>query len=152
MGIPRFIAALKNRYPNAFSSGEPNKLGINTLSIDFNSLIHEAAMEVYAYGKNKDLNRQKVLSQMNPATLRAQLIISIGTRLTAIIKLVEPTDVLILAVDGVATMAKIQQQRQRRYRSAIAPSSPLFDNSCITPGTEFMIELDSAIQNWIYSE
>lgn len=76
-------------------------------------------------------------------------------------KLVRPTRVLYLAVDGVAPRAKMNQQRSRRFRSAKeaeitaselvaqgkdAPGQRRFDSNCITPGTDFMLKLSLAMQ------
>lgn len=150
MGIPRFIAALKQKYPSAFAGGDIRSFGISSLSIDFNSLIHEAAMEVYAYGKFRDEKRQELLAQATKEYLEATLHQAIGKKISDLINAIQPRDLLVLAIDGVATLAKIQQQRQRRYKSALKPASPIFDNSCITPGTEFMMNLDRFIESWIY--
>jgi 5'-3' exoribonuclease 1 len=79
-------------------------------------------------------------------------------------KLVKPTQVLYLAVDGVAPRAKMNQQRSRRFRSAkeaeqtaaeiLAREGRLnvqnrFDSNCITPGTDFMLKLSLALQKWV---
>lgn len=92
----------------------------------------------------------------------------------SIYKLVQPSKVLYLAVDGVAPRAKMNQQRSRRFRSAkeaeIVTSELLarnnygksdgtlpkelinskrFDSNCITPGTDFMLKLSLALQKWV---
>ena len=80
-------------------------------------------------------------------------------------KLVKPTQVLYLAVDGVAPRAKMNQQRSRRFRSAkeaeqtaaevlaregtLPDTAKRFDSNCITPGTDFMLKLSLALQKWV---
>ena len=57
---------------------------------------------------------------------------------------------LILAVDGVAPLAKIYQQKQRRSKAAVNNKADInFDSNVITPATPFMIRLDEFIQNQI---
>jgi len=90
-----------------------------------------------------------------------------------LIKTIKPKKVIYLAVDGVAPRAKMNQQRSRRFRSAIEamekhsketqllkeyeeegkevelkPHSG-FDNNTITPGTEFMTRLSEALKLYI---
>ena len=79
-------------------------------------------------------------------------------------KLVRPSTLMFLAVDGVAPRAKMNQQRSRRFRSSkerevlisefVAkegklPDEESFDSNCITPGTEFMYRLGIAFRRWI---
>ena len=77
---------------------------------------------------------------------------------------VEPTEHVYIAVDGVAPMAKIKQQRARRFKSAIGAEeearikadargelynpSPRWDTNAITPGTNFMTALASALRTY----
>ena len=79
-----------------------------------------------------------------------------------------------MAIDGVAPRAKLNQQRSRRFRSAkdmaeatkdenikttsssnddsgglSSPFGGAFDSNCITPGTDFMARISSAIKYFI---
>lgn len=55
---------------------------------------------------------------------------------------------LVIAVDGLVPMAKIVQQRKRRYGN-IGSYRELFDSNCITPGTEFMKRLDAHLSSFL---
>ena len=67
----------------------------------------------------------------------------------------QPKEVF-LAIDGVVPMAKIKQQRMRRFKSiwlaeeekkeGTRENKPSWDTNCITPGTQFMKRLTSRLQ------
>ena len=75
---------------------------------------------------------------------------------------VAPTGKILIAVDGVAPMAKIKQQRHRRFKSALSAEQeariraealnasyvpvPRWDTNAITPGTTFMKGLATALR------
>jgi 5'-3' exonuclease len=70
---------------------------------------------------------------------------------------VQPTDLLYIAVDGVVPMAKIRQQRMRRFKSVWVAAEEAkikgtdgtgWDRNAITPGTEFMDNLTSRLDAW----
>ncbi len=77
---------------------------------------------------------------------------------------VAPTEKILIAVDGVAPMAKIKQQRCRRFKSALQAEqeariraealnatyvpTPRWDTNAITPGTTFMAGLASALRTY----
>jgi 5'-3' exonuclease len=81
--------------------------------------------------------------------------------------IVQPTETLYVAVDGVAPFAKIRQQRARRFKSAIAAAqeaaivaeargvpydpAPRWDTNAITPGTQFMEALTDALRAYARS-
>ena len=69
-----------------------------------------------------------------------------------------------MAIDGVAPRAKMNQQRARRFRTALdaevarekaiaqgleMPKEDPFDSNCITPGTEFMAKLTEQLKYFI---
>lgn len=75
-----------------------------------------------------------------------------------IVDLVRPKKLLYLAIDGVAPRAKMNQQRERRFRTAQAKHVTLsdvdmikesFDTNSITPGTIFMLQLSEHLQYYV---
>ena len=75
-----------------------------------------------------------------------------------------PKKVFMMAIDGCAPRAKMNQQRQRRFKSALEakrakekalseglelPEEPPFDSNVITPGTEFMDRLTNYFHYFI---
>lgn len=77
---------------------------------------------------------------------------------------IKPKKLFYMAVDGVAPRAKMNQQRARRFRSALdaenakekaiqqgmeMPKEDAFDSNCITPGTEFMHKLTRQLKYFI---
>jgi 5'-3' exonuclease len=76
------------------------------------------------------------------------------------IKLVKPTETVIIAFDGVAPVAKLENQRNRRYKSEFTASimekadvvKNSWDTTAITPGTPFMEKLDSGLNEYFVSD
>lgn len=157
-------SALGNR-PDVVSTEKPPL--VSCLFFDLNSLIHNAAGKVYCYAKPdpkaRDYSKEKAVYDKrykeNSTKTDEELEIlhhqEVCMMIYTQIKQFNPQDYVVLAVDGVAPMAKITQQRSRRYKKAqdnVAPPTPeqplelRFDSNSITPGTEFMFRLDASIQ------
>ena len=81
-----------------------------------------------------------------------------------IFRMVRPRRLLYMAIDGVAPRAKMNQQRSRRFRSALEAeklkaeaaakgepeaSGDPFDSNCITPGTPFMARLSEHLKFYV---
>lgn len=77
---------------------------------------------------------------------------------------IKPKKLFFMAIDGVAPRAKMNQQRARRFRTALdaeqarekaiqegqeLPKDDPFDSNCITPGTEFMAKLTQQLKYFI---
>jgi len=151
MGIPYFYRFIRNKdYKGVLRRGVPKY--VSSFMLDFNGIIHKVAQIVYAYGEGNDPQRRKLVEQADPQILEAEFYQALATKLSEIIFQVNPQDILVIAVDGVAPQAKMSQQRQRRFKSAIERSqNSVFDSNSITPGTDFMMRLDNFIQRWLVS-
>ena len=77
---------------------------------------------------------------------------------------IKPQKLFFMAIDGVAPRAKMNQQRSRRFRTALdventrakairegkeLPKEDPFDSNCITPGTEFMARLSEQLKYFV---
>lgn len=148
MGIPFLYSWLKNkRYKGVLRRNVPNY--VSSFSLDANGIIHAMAQLVYAYGEGKNPARAKIVAKSDPRSIEAEFHLAISTKFQEILAQVRPQEIFVIAVDGVAPQAKISQQRQRRFRSAMDRGDIPFDSNAITPGTDFMIRLDNFIQRWI---
>lgn len=92
----------------------------------------------------------------------AALIVSVVAYIKHIDAIVNPTETLYIGVDGVVAMAKIRQQRVRRFKSSVLADeegrikaqargvpyvpTPRWDTNAITPGTQFMAHLATALR------
>jgi len=125
MGIPYYFYYLTIKYDNIIIKKLPKLIDI--YAIDFNGIIHpEAAKET-----NED-----------------QLIKNLWAKIEYYNSIYNPNK-LIVCIDGVAPLAKINQQRKRRYlnfyRNKIDKVISSWDTNAISPGTKFMHKLDDYI-------
>ena len=136
MGIPAYFAYIAKNHVKIIK-----KLyclsKVDNLLFDCNSIIYDAIRELEK--ENKDLTEQMIF----------QLICK---KVEQYIYLVKPTNVIYIAFDGVAPVAKLEQQRTRRYKSSFEEKlmqgygkPPKMDTTQITPGTQFMKNLSNKI-------
>jgi 5'-3' exonuclease len=150
MGVPKFVSWLYGTRARGLSvSNIPEN--VVSLSFDVNSIIHGCAQIVYGYGESENEFRKKAIQSMTDKELEEELFQLIMDTILRITVRVNPKNYLVLAIDGVAPLAKINQQRSRRYRAggSSGSSQMRFDPNCITPGTDFMFRLDKYMQDWI---
>lgn len=164
MGVPGFFLWLWKNYKGSkfvFSKSQldPNKdkklidkiNKLDYLLIDANCLIHPVCFKVLADNPNIT-NFEKIETKM---------IIEVIKYIEKLINFVKPLKGIYLAIDGVAPIAKIKQQRSRRFKSVYDKNLydnirrkynkeiPFFwNNSAISPGTKFMKKLHDKIIVW----
>jgi len=126
MGIPYYFYYLTIKYDNIIVKQLPKTIDI--YAIDFNGIIHPEAA--------KEQNEEK-------------LILNLWDKIKYYDKFYNPKK-LMICIDGVAPLAKIIQQRKRRYlsfyRNKIDKVISTWDTNAISPGTNFMNKLDNYIK------
>jgi 5'-3' exonuclease len=158
MGVPGFFLWLMKNYKKdgfvfkqndqRFKSEVEN---IDYFLIDANCLIHPVCFRIIA--ENPELYDNEKLED--------KMIVAVLEYFETIIAFVNPTKGTFIAIDGVAPIAKIKQQRSRRFKSIAdkilwdnikkkhsRPITNHWNNNAITPGTVFMEKLHKRITNW----
>jgi 5'-3' exoribonuclease 1 len=109
--------------------------------MDCNSIIYDAV--------NK-MNANDEYIQLSSSDFENLIIENVIISIEKYIALVQPTDSVYIAFDGVAPFAKMQQQKTRRYKTQYMTDLGLqkpskWNTSAITPGTPFMELLSKRI-------
>jgi len=152
MGIPSYFSYIVRNYPHIIRRFNTYELLVDCLYLDSNSIIYDA-----------------VKSQKCQSTTKS-IIDDVIEKISIYIKTISPKKLVYIAFDGVAPIAKLEQQRQRRYKSwyqckimssikkttiKTTVTKDIVDivdivewNTCqITPGTQFMDELNRQVRD-----
>ena len=143
MGVPYFFRWLLEQYKkNNIISRDMNRT-VDILYLDANCLFHPQCFKILGF----------IEEPTDKDVLEKIMIKRIILYISYLISKVNPKEVFI-AVDGVAPLAKINQQRKRRFKSYKdeqikneikkkynKQTINEWSNSAITPGTEFMEKL-----------
>ena len=131
MGIPYYFYHLTKKYKNIIVNDLPEK--IDNYYIDFNGVIHPEC--------HKLLNLDNYSEEL--------LIEKLWDKINNYNDIYKPNK-LIICIDGVAPLAKIIQQRKRRYLSfykyKIDKIENKWDTNAISPGTTFMNKLNNYLK------
>lgn len=143
MGIPFYFKHITNTNKSILSF---NKQKCDRLFLDFNGIIYN----VYNTIKHVHSN-----DNMNIDEFEEILIENVLNYTNTISEFVMPTHLLYICLDGVAPLAKIQQQRKRRFISAWTSkkipknNQYIWDTNAISPGTKFMAKLNMALRSFV---
>ncbi len=140
MGIPYYFYSLTQKYNNIISNNKP--LDLNIYCIDFNGIIHNVAQDIIK--KYKD-----TVEKANNDNIESEIIEGVWNRIQFYIETYKAEKYIICA-DGVAPLAKMFQQRKRRYlnihKNILDNVNIIWDTNAITPGTLFMDKLNTYIR------
>jgi 5'-3' exonuclease len=159
MGVPGFFAWILRKYKkNKIIIDNNNDIETDFILFDTNCLLHPTCFKVLAM-KQEMLNKSK---HVDIKKLENTMMKECLNYIDSIVSYIKPKVGVYIAIDGVAPVAKIKQQRSRRFKSVSdrqlkenilkkhkKPTEYFWNNSAITPGTDFMIRLHKMIINWI---
>ena len=151
MGIPSYFKHLVNSVKSIVSNQKPIS-HIDWLWMDFNCLIYHCLQRpgLRAYAGSYGSEEHKLWEK--------ELLNEINNYCSEVVRQVDPAKGVFIAVDGVVPMAKIKQQRMRRFKSiwlkkyagaggSEQKASSSWDTNAITPGTEFMKKLRKSLED-----
>jgi 5'-3' exonuclease len=148
MGIPSYFSHIVKNHPNIIKKYVKDVLKVDNLYLDCNSIIYDA----YSKMEFDKLTESVAVSIINRVIARIEEYISI----------INPSQTVIIAFDGVAPVAKLEQQRSRRYKSwyqnEISRSifkkekDDAWNTTAITPGTKFMADLNDIVSKHFNAE
>lgn len=141
MGVPAYFSFIVKNHSNIIRKLSSNPIKVDNLYLDCNSIIYDAVYKMGATIITEDA-ANKIIG--NVIQIIKEYLI-----------LLNPTKVLMIAFDGVAPVAKLEQQRSRRFKSLYQNSLSRsiyktndpdpWNTTAITPGTLFMKTLDDKI-------
>jgi len=153
MGIPSYFSYIIRKHGKIIKMLNKNKI-IHNLYLDSNSIIYDSL--------------RKINKKHNETTLdfEERLYHNICLKIEEYISIVNPSKNVFIAFDGVAPVAKLEQQRTRRYKSHFIRNIErkikqqdnqqtnlvdIWDQTAITPGTAFMKNLDEYVEQYFNS-
>ena len=158
MGIPSYFLQIVKKYKNIIKSTKSLTGCVDNFYADCNGIVYDVIRNITFVNKNID-------------AYETEVIVAVCDKIQSYIDAFQPKERVIIAFDGVAPVAKLNQQRERRYKSwltgelqkriekknaskkaasssSLPPSvetSTFWNTSSITPGTAFMKKLNEHV-------
>lgn len=155
MGIPYVFQYFYNKYncqkELMIDLNQLAKMRINYLFFDYNSLIHPCAQQILSANHDKYIMIED-LKERNELIEDDIIQNCINYTKLLINQVSNNKDIKVyITIDGVAPRSKMNQQRERRYKSEFfkvgdSKKSTLWDSNKITPGTLFMDKIKRILQ------
>ena len=141
MGIPSYFSYIIDKYSKIVKQKQ-NVEKIDNLFMDCNSIVYDILRSIESMTDDfEDI-----------------LIKSVILKIEDYIQEIKPSKCVIVAFDGVAPFAKMNQQKSRRYKSDLMSKKNIIKKSInwstsnITPGTNFMNNLSKQIEEYFNIE
>ena len=142
MGIPTYFSYIVKNHFNIIKIYNANTMQINNFYLDCNSIIYDCIRNIdFSTLVDTDINT---------------IIKAVCRKIEEYIRILNPNNIIFIAFDGVAPVAKLEQQRSRRYKSLYQNNIAKgifkdtkpdpWNTTAITPGTVFMNQLNSEIK------
>lgn len=143
-GVKSSLGKIRNLYqsgPHTHFQFGSFSTTVDYLYLDANGLLHNAAQKVFAYGAFEGRGAEETLYNEGYAMERIYELFY--ENILRVLDIVKVKKVLVIAIDGPAPRAKMNQQRQRRFdvTKTYTNQNISFTSNVITPGTEFMANL-----------
>lgn len=157
MGIPSYFLQIVKSYKNIIKNIVGLNGSVDNFYADSNGIIYDAARDISFLNKSVEV-------------YEAEVITLVCEKIQHYIDIFQPKEKIIIAFDGVAPVAKLNQQRERRYKSWLTgdlqkrienkmatnkmagnktmsnvETSAFWNTSSITPGTAFMRKLNERV-------
>ena len=143
MGIPSYFSYIVKNHIDIIRKLTSKSIDVDNLYLDCNSIIYDAFYKIDPTSLTD--------------TMTNSIISKVIIKIKEYIDLLKPKNCVFIAFDGVAPVAKLDQQRSRRFKSIYqnSISKSIFkttdpdpwNTTAITPGTMFMKNLDEKIYN-----
>lgn len=141
MGVPALFSLIVRKYGGVIKSlntDETSSSQFHNLYLDSNSIVYDC---VHRLGEK--INDEALIK-------------AVCLQIHHYINQIKPTECVYVAFDGVAPVAKLENQRNRRYKTeftnkilakaGIVKNS--WDTTAITPGSPFMTKLDKGLKSY----
>lgn len=140
MGIPSYFSYIVKNHPEIIKRFAVGGFQVHNLYLDCNSIIYDIVAK-FDYAIKRDRFKS--------------IIAGVIAKIEDYVRDINPSDTVFVAFDGVAPVAKLDQQRNRRFKSGYQneihrqifgeKEKDVFNTTSITPGTSFMSMLSEDI-------
>jgi len=151
MGVSGLLRDVLKKYPTIHLPAPHPNIKIDYLFLDFNAFIYNT---IHAFPKNIVYNFSKNTNTTKYEDKLVELVIQ--NTLDLVNKIAKPNKLLYIAIDGVPPLAKMVQQRERRYKKPLIErilgdkiEGLSYDTNRITPGTKLMQKLNEKFEKVI---
>ena len=146
MGIPSYFSSIIKDYPHIIKKLLDATLNVDNFFLDSNSIVYDCARTI-DFSLNTEISPQE------------KVITAVLKKIDEYIQIIHPTNTIMISLDGTPPVAKLEQQRQRRYKSWFTSSQLSCENEPqekdnniafntieITTGTNFMSKLNNSLK------